>query len=269
MKTSTILFKYFMGTTLWGLVMCLAVPTHALTVEEVPNPRQSSGEWVTDMAEILKPETEDQLNTMINRLEEKDGAEIAVVTVPETKPAASPKAFATELFNYWQIGKQGQDNGILVLIAKGDRRVEIETGNGMQTTLPDAKVTNLINTEILPLFKKNDFDGGTLAGTRSVVVGLEPSLAKELKGNTSPFWLSALLLSLWPLLGLLLVLIGIAYLLYKLGSSDDGGGSGGGGFSSSSSSSSDVSGGGFSGGGSSGGDFGGGGSSGGGGGGSW
>jgi uncharacterized protein len=262
METSTIPFKYFISTSICGLALCLiSLPSQALTVEEVPNPRQSSGGWVTDMAEILKPETEEQLNQMINRLEEKDGAEIAVVTVSETKPATSPKAFATKLFNYWHIGKKEQDNGILFLISKGDHRVEIETGNGIQTILPDAKVTELINTEMLPLFKKNDFDSGTLAGTRSVVIGLEPSLAKDLKTNTSPFWLSALLLLLWPLLGSLLILIGIAYFLYKLGSSNGGGGSsGGGGFSGS---------GDGSGGSSGGGGFGGGGSGGGGSGGSW
>jgi uncharacterized protein len=262
MKISAFPVKHFISSSILGLAMCLiSLPSQALTVEEVPNPQQISGGWVTDMAGILKPETEDQLNEMINRLEEKDGAEIAVVTVPETKPGTSPKAFATELFNYWHIGKKEQDNGILFLISKGDRRVEIETGNGMQTILPDAKVTELINTEMLPLFKKDDFDGGTLAGTRSVVIGLEPSLAKDLKTNTSPFWLSALLLLLWPLLGSLLILIGIAYFLYKLGSSNGGGGSsGGGGFSGS---------GDGSGGSSGGGGFGGGGSGGGGGGGSW
>ncbi len=267
MKISFISFKYFISSSILGLALCLiSLPSQALTVEEVPNPRQLSGGWVTDMAQILKPETEEQLNEMINRLEDKDGAEIAVVTVPETKPAISPKAFATKLFNYWHVGKKEQDNGVLFLISKGDRRVEIETGNGVQTILPDAKVSDLIDTEILPLFKQNDFDSGTLAGTRSVVIGLEPSLNKELKTNTSPPWFLALplaLLALWPLLAFLLILIGIAYLLYKLGSSNNGGGrGGGGGFNNSGFN------GGDSGGGSSGG-FGGGDSGGGGGGGSW
>ena len=61
---------------------------------------------MTDKAEILQPETETQLNRMIARLEAKNGAEIAVVTVPETAPAASPKEFTTNLFNYWKIGKK-------------------------------------------------------------------------------------------------------------------------------------------------------------------
>jgi uncharacterized protein len=266
MKISAFPVKHLISSIL-GLALCLlALPSQALTVEEVPNPRQISRGWVTDMAGILKPETEDQLNEMINRLEEKDGAEIAVVTVPETKPATSPKAFANKLFNYWHIGKKEQDNGILFLISKGDRRVEIETGNGMQTVLPDAKVSDLIDTEILPLFKQNDFDGGTLAGTRSVVVTLEPSLElepspeKAMKTNISSSW-GSLTVLFWPIL-VFSGLLGVVCFRCKRNSLNRGASSGGFGGGSSSG---DGSGGSFGGGGG----FGGGGSGGGGGGGSW
>ena len=53
---------------------------------------------------------------MISELEKENGTEIAVVTVPTTKPSPTPKAFTTELFNTWGIGKKGKDNGILFLI---------------------------------------------------------------------------------------------------------------------------------------------------------
>jgi uncharacterized protein len=170
---------------IWISSLCVALflvpcPSLALTVQEVPNPRQVYGGWVTDKAEILKPETEIRLNQMIARLEAKNGAEIAVVTVPETAPAASPKEFTTNLFNYWKIGKKGKDNGVLFLISVKDRRVEIETGYGIEGILPDAKVGNIIGTQITPQFKQRDFDGGTLAGTRAIIVTLEPSLSKEL-----------------------------------------------------------------------------------------
>ncbi|MGQ9869495.1 TPM domain-containing protein [Leptodesmis sp.] len=128
----------------------------AITVRNVPNPRQTSRTWVSDSTEILKPETEAQLNQMINQLEATNGAEIAVVTVPETKPAATPKVFATELFNYWGIVKKGRDNGVLFLISKSDRRVEIETGYSVEDILPDAKVGNIIDTKILPRFKPSN-----------------------------------------------------------------------------------------------------------------
>jgi uncharacterized protein len=96
-------------------------------VKDVPNPRQINGTWVTDMAGMLDEPTESQLNSLISQLERKNGTEIAVVTVPETTPAESPKEFTTQLFNYWKIGKKGKDNGVLFLISKSDRRVEIET----------------------------------------------------------------------------------------------------------------------------------------------
>jgi uncharacterized protein len=110
---------------------------------------------------------------MIAQLEHKNGTEIAVVTVPETQPADSPKQFATTLFNYWGIGKKGKNNGVLFLISKGDHRVEIETGYGIEPILPDAKVGNIIDTQITPRFKQGDFNGGTLAGTKAVVVAIE------------------------------------------------------------------------------------------------
>jgi uncharacterized protein len=174
---------------IWLSSLCVAFflvpcPGLALTVQEVPNPRQVSGGWVTDKAEILQPETETQLNQMIARLEAKNGAEIAVVTVPETAPAASPKEFTTNLFNYWKIGKKGQDNGVLFLISVKDRRVEIETGYGVEGILPDGKVGNIIETQITPRFRQKDFDGGTLAATRAIIVSLEPSLSKELTQDT-------------------------------------------------------------------------------------
>jgi len=167
----------------------------ALDVKDVPNPQQMNGTWVTDMAEILDEPTEAQLNSVISQLESKNGTEMAVVTVPETAPSASPKEFTTALFNYWGIGKEGKDNGVLLLISKGDRRVEVETGYGVEAILPDAKVGNIINTKITPRFKQGDFKGGTLAGTQALVVALEApqgsvALLEEPAQDTNfPWWL--------------------------------------------------------------------------------
>jgi uncharacterized protein len=151
----------------------------ALDVKDVPNPRKINGTWVTDMAGILDQPTQAQINSLITQLERENGAEIAVVTVTETSPSASPKEFTTALFNHWKIGKKGQNNGVLFLISKGDRRVEIETGYGVEAILPDAKVGNIIATEIIPKFKKGDFNGGTLSGTQALVVVLKNPLVSN------------------------------------------------------------------------------------------
>ncbi|MBW4425603.1 MAG: TPM domain-containing protein [Nostoc desertorum CM1-VF14] len=167
-------------------IFLFPVSALALTVQEVPNPRKEYGGWVTDMAGILSEETETQINQRISQLEAKNGTEIAVVTVPATAPADSVKKFATELFNFWGIGKKGKDNGILFLISVGDRRVEIETGYRVEAILPDAKVGNIIDTEIIPLFKKGDFEGGTLAGTKAVIFVLEPDAVSSANPITTP-----------------------------------------------------------------------------------
>ncbi len=149
--------------------ICITTPSNAVTVQSVPNPRQTDGKWVTDMAQMLSPQAKAQINQMITALESENGTEIAVVTVPDTAPSATPKVFATELFNTWGIGKKGRNNGVLLLISKSDRRVEIETGYGVENILPDAKVGEITSTQIIPYFKRSDFEQGILTGTTALV----------------------------------------------------------------------------------------------------
>lgn len=159
----------------WYIIALLAATAAAplailaLPLEQIPDPRQTEGNWVSDVANILRPETEKKLNTLINHLHSANGSEMAVVSVPESKPAASPKELATNLFNRWGIGQKGKDNGILFLISVADRRVEIETGYGLEAILPDAKLGELIDQRIKPKFKAGDFDAGTLSASEAIV----------------------------------------------------------------------------------------------------
>ncbi len=146
--------------------------SHALNVENMPDPRLS-GSWVLDQAQVLSAETETQLNQMISSIEAKNGTEIIVVTVPDTRSYPTTKDFTTRLFNHWEIGKVNVDNGVLFLFSLGDRKIEIETGYGIESILPDVQVGNIIDTHIVPYFREDDFDRGTLAGTRALIEVLE------------------------------------------------------------------------------------------------
>ena len=195
-----------------GLIISviLLIPTTALalTVEEVTNPQTTSNTWVTDMADILSNKTEAKLNRQITNLEQSSGAEIAVVTVPETAPAESPKAFATQLFNYWGIGKAESDNGILFLISTADRRVEIETGYGIENILPDAKVSEIIDRNIMPQYKQDNYDRGTLDGIKALIDPLNDLIAKAstLEGKDNSSIISIFANSGFVFLGLFLVM---------------------------------------------------------------
>ncbi|NJR64188.1 MAG: TPM domain-containing protein [Leptolyngbyaceae cyanobacterium CRU_2_3] len=189
--------------SLWLSWLPIAV---AITVQDIPNPRQTSGGWVSDMAALLSPDAEAQINQIATDLEAETQAELAIVTVPTTDPAVSPKAFATELFNTWGIGKADQDNGLLILVSREERRVEIETGRGTANILPDAQVAELIETVIVPRFRQEDYAGGIIQVTQQ--------LADEIRNNADRLQQFVIPTVIWPLLGVgLLGLSGILGLL--------------------------------------------------------
>ncbi|MDG3497323.1 MULTISPECIES: TPM domain-containing protein [Pseudanabaena] len=148
-------------------------PIWATPIQDIPNPRKTNGTWVSDVANILSAETESRINQRITQLEARNGSEVAVVTVPDISPLASPKAYATQLFNTWGIGKRGLDNGVLLLISVNERRLEIETGRGLTSRLSNAQVTQIIETKIKPEFKLRKFDQGTINGVEEITNRLE------------------------------------------------------------------------------------------------
>lgn len=166
------MFKPIVGAGIASLiVLCQSVSALAVTVQDIPNPRRMNS-WVADTADLLTPQTEAEINRTITALEAKNGSEIAIVTVATTKPAQSSKAFATELFNTWKIGKRGKNNGVLFLISKSDRRTEIETGTGLTALLPSSKVEIILTQTVTPQYKQGKFNEGTLAGTRAIAQAL-------------------------------------------------------------------------------------------------
>jgi len=83
----------------------------------------------------------------------KDGAQIAVLMIP-TLSDEPIENYAVRVFEKWKIGKKGNDNGILLLIAKNDHRIRIEVGYGLEGDLPDLKAKLIINRNITPEFKQ-------------------------------------------------------------------------------------------------------------------
>lgn len=158
---------------LWGYgALTLLIGMHALMgwsqpIERVPNPRVQDGGWVMDMAGVLSAEQQARLNRLIDQLERDTGAEVAVVVLRRTQ-GATPKEYATELFNRWGVGKRDADNGVLLLVSLGDRRVEIETGYGMEAILPDAVAGEILDTAVVPRFRAGDIAGGVIAGAEAI-----------------------------------------------------------------------------------------------------
>ena len=177
--------KPIFAVLLLFFVLPLALPLRAETVQSVPNPLRTNRSWVSDNANVIDAHSENQTNIAIENFKKQTGGEIAVVTINNTG-GETPKEFATELFNYWGIGEKGKDNGVLILLVIGARRLEIETGYGVEGDLPDGKVGEIRDKYALPAFKRGDFGGGVLATTNAIIQSLGGTPAAP-KTKQAPF----------------------------------------------------------------------------------
>jgi uncharacterized protein len=179
-----------MRTLQWLIgLCCLWFIGWGQPLSQIPNPRKTDGGWVVDMAGVLSAEQKARLNRLISALERETGAEVAVVILRRAQ-GATPKEYATELFNKWGVGKRDADNGVLMLVALGDRRVEIETGYGMEAIIPDAVAGEILDTAVVPRFRKGDIAGGVIAGVEAIAERIrqaQSSGAYEPPAPTAPY----------------------------------------------------------------------------------
>ena len=141
---------------------CFLIPSYSVLAAEPKYPAQPQG-YVSDYANIINPSDKAAITELLEELEQKTTAEVAVVTVPTTQPETI-EGYSVKLFEKWGIGKKGKDNGVLFLIAAGDRRVRIETGYGLEGALPDVLCHKIISNLVVPAFKAGEYSKGITAG---------------------------------------------------------------------------------------------------------
>jgi uncharacterized protein len=134
----------------------------AVALAQVPVPPLKAR--VTDLTGTLNQPQRSALEQTLAEFESRKGSQVAVLLVPTTKPEA-PVEYGVRVFDSWQLGRKGIDDGVLLLVAKEDRRVWIVTGRGVEGVLPDAIVKRIVEEDITPRFKQGDFYGGIRAGT--------------------------------------------------------------------------------------------------------
>lgn len=148
---------------------------------------------VTDLSGTLSAQQQNALTQKLRAFESRKGSQIAVLIVPTTQPEAIEQ-YALRVSDAWKLGRKGVDDGTLLLVAKDDRRLRIETRYGLEGPLPDAIAKRIIAEVIAPLFKHGDFFGGIDAGVDRIlkVVDGEPLPAPQKQGYNQDDWLGAL-----------------------------------------------------------------------------
>ena len=155
----------------------------AFSLEQIPNPKTSCAQcYVANQDGILSSSATDKINKTLHALNQKTGIEIAVVAL-EGEETTSARDLSMELFDKWQIGKKGEDNGVIIMLTKASREVFIRTGYGVEGILTDALSSRIVNRYMAPYFKQGQWDEGFLAGVSQVVNLLEKDYEKISKEN--------------------------------------------------------------------------------------
>ncbi|MEA3489057.1 MAG: TPM domain-containing protein [Candidatus Omnitrophota bacterium] len=119
--------------------------------------------FVNDYAGVLSPGARAEITVLSEEVERKTGVEMVVVTVNTTAPL-TVEQYAVDLYQKWGIGKKGEDNGILLLLAVKDRKIRIEVGYGLEGAVTDLKCKIIINDLMVPALKKGGYDLGISSG---------------------------------------------------------------------------------------------------------
>ncbi|HNP19292.1 MAG TPA: YgcG family protein [Fulvivirga sp.] len=172
------LFKNFKGIVLCAL---LAIPVLGLAQDMKPIPEL----WarVTDETNTLNTNEKQALENYLQSLEQEKGSQVAVLIVATTEPEPI-EDYAIRVAEKWKLGRKGVDDGVLLLIAKDDRRLRIEVGYGLEGAITDAQSRRIIEDYITPNFKQGNFVGGINEGVAAIaklIVGEE--LPEPTHGN--------------------------------------------------------------------------------------
>lgn len=163
-----------------GLALLLAVCGAASAERATPVVPSPDG-LITDRAGVIDGATRARLTRLLEELQQKTGAEIAVLTVDTTAPL-DDFSYAMEVADTWKVGKKGEDTGVLVLVAVRDRKIRILTGYGVEGVLPDGLVGAIQDRYMLPAFRAGNIAEGVWQGVAELARRIAGSRGVTLTG---------------------------------------------------------------------------------------
>ena len=209
---------------LLAIVVSLALMAQA---EKISSVRPQG--YVTDLAGVINPATRQKIELLAAELEQKTGAQIAVVTVNSLE-GETREQYAADLYKQLGIGTKGKDNGVLILIAPKERQYKIEVGYGLEPVINDARAGD-VGRDMVPDLREGDYSGAALLGASELARMVADDAGVQLTGlpqrreatqkREAPWWLP------FALLGGFFLLIRILAKAGRRGGGGPGGGGGG------------------------------------------
>jgi len=123
---------------------------------------------INDTAGMIPAEVRDRIEGKLAAFEKEMGAQVAVLTI-DTLGGEVLEDYSLKVAQTWKLGRKGVDDGVLLLIAKDDRKMRIEVGYGMESKLTDAQCRRILDDVVRPEFRNGDFGRGVEAGVDAII----------------------------------------------------------------------------------------------------
>lgn len=133
--------------------------------------------WTNDFEEIFTDYEESKFNQIITDLEKETTVEITIITLDKMKVSHEKfEDLTLHIAKVWGIGKKDKSNGILIAISKGYRQIRILNGDGITPILSDEETLEIIQNQMIPYFKKDEYFEGTQTGLLKIIELLKTRL---------------------------------------------------------------------------------------------
>ncbi|MEK6918805.1 MAG: TPM domain-containing protein [Nanoarchaeota archaeon] len=170
----------------------LIIFSFVVSSQTFPRPVDS---FVNDFASVLTVDDSSYISSLFQDVYQKTGYELVFVSLQNTSPL-TPVQYRTELFNYWGVGKEKDDSGLLILYSVDDNRIEVEVGYGLEGVLPDSKVGRMLDDYYVPYRDNGELSLGIATFSEvlhdELVLGVEPVKVNSDGGNNFKriiFWI--------------------------------------------------------------------------------
>ncbi len=179
-------------------------------------------QWFNDYAQVVSPAAATRLNQTLQDFERQTSSQILVAVFPKMQSPSSIEDYTVRVAQSWKVGQKDKKNGAVLFVFVQDHKMFIQVGYGLEGALPDAICKRIVEDEIKPRFRNNDFDGGLSAGvaallkaTRGEYKGTGPAHAAK----SVAWWLNFLVFNRffpWHLIGGFILLSMLRRLIFGL-----------------------------------------------------
>ena len=172
--------RRFKKISLSSFFLLLTFSLFAQTVPDRPNPQRLVNDFTNTLTESQKQALEQKLVA----LDDSTSTQIAVVIVESTN-GQTIADYDVELLRKWGVGSKKNNNGVVLLVAKNDRELDITVGYGLEGALTDATSKQIIDDIIVPNFKGNDYYRGIDQGTDAIMQAVRGEFHEERQRTSS------------------------------------------------------------------------------------